>query len=511
MLRRRWPYLVPPLLFVVLYALQPSDRLVLPQEKPVPGYPLYGTATRLIGDDSDTAAYVMRAKNAARGRKAGLLGPVTFDPDTGWRAYWGTKDPVTRIAPYEPAPEFEQVDFDRKLLVPAEPTDRYFLEYPPAALYLFRLGLIGSGRSDSLDVHPGLLDAHQLNVAWHTPATDDEKALYRTFRHAIRVYWFLMLLALVGLMVLVDRGVGANGAASGPVWLLLLPGFLYFTPCRFDILPAGLVVCAIAAADRRRVLLSGGCLGLAVALKMYPLALAPILLRYAARTWGQATAWCVAAAVPLVLSYGVMYWTDGIDGATVPMKFQLGRDPEPDWCFYGKFLPLEWTYKGTANTLFRTLPVLACVLLMCVRRPPNVESLLRRCTIAVVLFVTFQQFFSPQWWQWFAVLLVPLARQHRWLVWYVVIHDLLTYLHFPILFDSLGTKVVQEWSEWWTARLGVTVELDALIRAAHVWLRAILWAGLVAAFGWREVTSPASAPPVANPSPPRPASSSLSP
>lgn len=498
MLRRYWPFLIPPLFFVLLVVLQPTERLVLPQQPPVPGYPLHGSATRWITDDCDTLAYAMRAENAARGRKAGLVGPKWFDPITGWRASSGTSDAEMRIAPYEPGALFDQTEFDRKLMIPIDFSDRYFLEYPPAALYLFRIGLIGSGRSDALDIHPALLDSHQLNVSWHTPGTDDERTLFRAFRHAIRVYWLVMLLALVGLMALVESGVGAGGTASGPAWLLLLPGFLYFTPCRFDILPAGLVLCAISAADRKRVWLSGGCLGLAVALKMYPLVLAPILLRHAARTWGQAAGWCVAAAVPMVLSYGCMTLTDGVEGATVPLKFQLGRDPEPDWCFYGKFLPAEWTYHGTTQSVIRALPVLLAVLVMCVRRSPDVFSLLRRCTIAVVLFISFQQFFSPQWWQWIAVLLVPLVRQHRGLLVFVIVHDLLTYLHFPVLFDSLYSPEVGAWDEWAMAKFGEGVTVSGTLRVVHVWIRVVMWFGLVAAFVLREVRptviSPASVP-----------------
>lgn len=477
MLRRRWPFLVPPLFFAVLLALQPADRFVLPQDPPVPGYPLYGNATRLVTDDSDVLAFAVRAENAARGRKAGMVEALPFDPATGWRTTERPERTVWREAACEPPPVFDQAEFDAKRAAPGEFRPRYFLEYPPAALYLFRLGLVGSGRSNDLDIHPAVLDSHQLNVAWHTPATPDEQTLYRAFRHAVRVYWAVMLLALIGLMALVERGVGANGTASGPVWLFLLPGFLYFTPCRFDILPAALVLCAIAAADRKRSLLSGLCLGAAVALKMYPLALAPILLRYAARSWGQAAGWCVAAAAPVLLSYGAMYGSDDIEGVTVPMKFQLGRDPEPEWCFYDKFLPAEWTYQTPTNTAIRALPVLLAVLVMCVRRPPDVFSLLRRCAIAVVLFLTFQLFYSPQWWQWLSVLLVPLVRRHPWLLGYVIAHDLLTYFHFPVLFDAIGTS-------------GLPERLGHPLRDAHVWGRAGMWLGLVAAFVWAEARGP---------------------
>jgi hypothetical protein len=484
MLLRYWPFAIPPLVFVALFALQPADRFVLPQYPPVPGYPLYGNATRWVTDDSDVLAFAMRAENAARGRKAGMVKELPFDKTTGWYTIERNENTVWRTAPCEPPPEFDQEVFDAKRAAPAEFEPRYFLEYPPAALGLFRLGLIGSGRSDSLDIHPAVLDSHQLNVAWHTPATDDERTLYRAFRHAVRTYWAVMLLALIGLMALVERGVGANGTASGPAWLFLLPGFLYFTPCRFDILPAALVLCSIAAADRKRAGLSGLCLGAAVALKMYPLALAPLVLRYAARSWGQAALWCLAAAVPVVLSYGTMYMIDGQDGATIPMKYQLGRDPEPEWCFYGKFLPAEWTFKTPTNTVVRALPVLLAVLAMVVRRPPDVYSLLRRCAVAVILFLSFQLFYSPQWWQWLSVLLVPLVRRHAWLLWYVIAHDLLTYLHFPVMFDALGTTALSE-------------PVGPALREAHVWLRAGMWFGLVAAFAVTEVRRPESATPQA--------------
>jgi hypothetical protein len=502
MFRRYWPFFVPCLFFVLLLVLQPADRFVVPQDPPLPNYPLSGSLTRLVSDDSDTLAYAMRAENANRGRKAGLVGPRKFDPITGWRAFPEATNVILREAPYEPDP-LTQDDFNQVLTTPAEFRNRYFLEYPPAALYLFRLGLIGSSRAEAMDVHPALLDNHQLNVSWHTPKTDGERSLFRAFRHAIRAYGLMMLLTLVGLMALVKRGVGAKGTARGPIWLFLLPGFLYFTPCRYDILPATLVLCAIAAGDRKRVWLSGGCLGLAVALKMYPLVLAPILLRYVAKTWGQAVAWCLVMAVPIVLSYGTMTRTDGINGATVPLKFQFERDPEPEWCFYGRLLPLEWVVRSPVNSLIRTAPVLLIVLMMALQRPADLYSLLRRCTIAVLLFISFQQFFSPQWWQWIAVLLVPLVREHRWLLAFIITHDLLTYLHFPLLFDSLYSPELEAWNQWASARFGEGVTVGGTIRSAHVWLRAVMWLGVFIAFVRSELrptaTSPVSGVPGVNP------------
>ena len=233
---------------------------------------------------------------------------------------------------------------------------------------------------------------------------------------------------------------------------------------------------AVIAADRKALgmaALSGLLLGLAVGLKMYPLVLAPVLLRYAATDWKRFLVWCGCAAVPVVLSYAGMYLTDGIEGATVPLRFQLARDPEPGWCFYGRLLPEAMAHKTTPAALLRTLPVLIVALVGCVRRPPDLFSLLRRGALALLAFLTLSVFFSPQWWQWLAVLLVPLAARHRWLVGLVVANDLWTFLHFPVAFDLMMFQGGLDDSSVW-------------VRDLHVLGRAGLWAGLAGGLMWEE-------------------------
>ncbi|MCU0705631.1 MAG: hypothetical protein MUF18_16785, partial [Fimbriiglobus sp.] len=418
---RYWYYLIPPAYLAVILWLQPADRMVMPSaEYPAPGYPLTGWATRLITDDGDTIAYGIRGENAARGRKAGLVGWGQFGATTGWR--YPTNRPeefVEKLAPFEPVPA-DRESYEALFEQPGEFRERYFLEYPPLVVWLFRLELLGAAGANA-DVHPAMLDEHQFYVGIHTPTTDGERALLARFRHVARFHAVLMTLVQLGLMLLVDR-------------LLVLPGFLYFTPCRFDILPAALVLASVAAADRRRVAFAGLLLGLAVAFKMYPLVLAPILLRFTARSWKDAAVWCVCAAVPVLASYGVMCLTDGVTGATVPLRFQLARDHEPQWCFYGKFLPPELAFQtqpwGALRSAFPLLTAIGWSLF----RPPDVASVLRRCLLALLAFLTVSVFYSPQWWQWLAVLLVPLAGRSRWLLALTVALDLWTYLHFPILY-----------------------------------------------------------------------------
>ena len=427
-MKRYWPIAVVVAFVAFLLCLQPADRIVLPATATELRYPLPVNTARYLTDECDTLAYAIRAENAARGRKAGLTN--------------------AKGEPYEP---FGEAGYAGNQLL-----ERYFLEYPPLALALFRLGQIGSPRTGAV-VPATYLDDHQCFVATIVPRGDEEATLVRSFRHAIRVYTVLLGAALIAIMIFVGRCYPAV-----PLWLFLLPSCFYFSLCRFDLLTAGLLLVSITMADRKKPWASGLALGLAVALKMYPLAVAPIVLRYAARSRSQAFVWCVMAALPVLASYGWFYGTDGLDGILVPLKFQLNRELEPNWCFIGRFVPKDFAEHGW----MRAVPVLLLSLAFTIRRAVDVEAVLERCTLVVMLFVSLQTFFSPQWGQWIAVLLVPLVRRHPWLIGWLAIHDVWTYFYFPFLFD-LGTTNIETWDDLrWVSDL-------------HTWMRALLYLGLV--------------------------------
>jgi hypothetical protein len=423
------PYLVLVAYFIAIVVLQPSDRFVPPQYIG-DDYPLQGGWARFVFDDGDIAAWVLRAENANRGRKAG--------------------------EPKEPQPDFPDEKlgfkaFEDKVANPPPLMERYFLEYPAAALWFFRLGTIGSGRpSSSESVSPGILDANQFNILYYEPRNDVEARLWKSWRRAQIAYAAMLFAVLAALMWITERGIGADGRGRGSAWLFLLPAFLYFTPCRFDIIPAAFVVFAIAATDRKRILPGAFLLGCAVALKMYPLVVAPLILRYAARSWKDAILWCAVFAVPIVGSYGSIVATDGVEAAVAPMKFQLQREPEINWVLDGRFWPKDWhsvipegSDKRVATTKnARQAILLLGVVAMCVYRPRDVESLLRRCAVAVTAFVCLQFFFSPQWWQWIAVLLIPLVRRHLWLIPFIILGDLAVFGMFPCTFELGGDEDV---------------------------------------------------------------------
>jgi hypothetical protein len=114
----------------------------------------------------------------------------------------------------------------------------------------------------------------------------------------------------------------------------------------------------------------------------------------------------------------------------------------------------------------RALPVLLLSLLFMIRRAIDVETVLQRCVLVVMLFISLQTFFSPQWGQWIALLLISLVRRHPWLIGWLAIHDVWTYFYFPFLFD-LGMTNEATWDDLrWVSDL-------------HTWMRALLYVGLV--------------------------------
>ena len=130
------------------------------------------------------------------------------------------------------------------------------------------------------NVPAAVLDADYHAIVYHAPRNAGERTLWRGFRLATDAYACLMLASLVGLMVVLCSGYEPGQRLGGPIVLLLLPGALYFTANRFDIVPALLVALALTCLGRRRMLAASVFLGAATSLKVYPVLLAPLVAAY---------------------------------------------------------------------------------------------------------------------------------------------------------------------------------------------------------------------------------------
>jgi hypothetical protein len=426
-------FAVPLLYLALILWLQPGYWLGAPAEPTWLG--------RLVYDDFDFTALALRGLNAIRGRPAGrpdqprLLGPEQFH-----RALAGER----RLAP------------------------RYFLEYPHAALWLFRLPYLSGEAARALDVPAAVADAHHGDLVLYTPQTYAQLPLWRQFRLAIRVYDVCMAGCLLLLLVVLRRGYGPEAPGPGRLWLLLLPGTLYFALNRFDVLPTLLVALSLASLGRRRLVLSAVWLGLATLVKVFPVVLVPLIVRYLAVRARPALIWVAVFALTVAAGLLPTLALDGWEATLAPYRFQLGRPLEPIFTIYGHLLPQSLGGDSPAAVAFRLGTLGLTLFLLLLRRPADLADLLRKGTVLLVVFLLLATFFSPQWLLWLTPLVIPLTAADRRLAAVFAGLDVVTYLSFPVAYD---------WSFWLMGevldvlswyRFGALIALAALAGGPHL-------------------------------------------
>jgi len=400
--RAWWVFLFVPLVYFALIVwLQPPSRLGPSQRAPWLG--------RLLYDDYDMTAYALRGLNASLGRTAGRLD----QPEAVGKA------------------EFNNSLHARAPTAPSE--SPYFLEYPHACLLLFRLGFAFGPGAERQGIPAVIQDADYHDLVEHTPRDNFEKAIWRQLRLATRIYAALGAICLLGLMFVLRTGYEPGGGLSGPVILAVLPATLYFSLQRFDIVPALLTALGFTCLGRRRVIASAVFMAAATMVKLYPVVLVALLVRYLAAERKAMWTWMITYALTLAAFLLPSLFLSGPAAVWAPLAFQLKREPE-DWTLYGYILP-TFLAAGWWGGLFRAgslLLVLGCLLW---RRPRDLAGMLRCGAIVLLVFVALQVFYSPQWIVWLTPLLIPLAGRRRSIFWSVVALDLTTFLTFPLAFD----------------------------------------------------------------------------
>lgn len=422
--RRYWPVVVPVAWAAAVLAVMRPGMLG-PREWCSPG-------SYLVYDPTDFGAFALRGANAAAGRLPGRI------------------DAPMWVTPQELAARLDGP--------PVPFSERYYLEYPTAALVVFRLGFPAA-----VEFPPAVADTHHVAVSQFVPRTDAERWVWAAFHSAAVVYVLVSAAGLVGLILVLIRGY-ESGAPPGAVWLAVLPGAVYFSLNRFDVLPALATALGFACLGRNRPAWSGGWFAIGALLKVYPVLFAPVILRYLGPKMG--TAWLAGFAGVVLAGVGVSVAAVGWEGTVGPIRVQLGRELEPGWSHYGRLLPVE-----LANHSPLRLAILAgAVLAAAVTRPADLSAVLRRCGVVLVVFVLLAVFWSPQWVVWFLPIVVPLAGRSRTIAALAAAIDLLAYLTFAllcwVLSDYLDPAVAD--------RIGV----------ATIYLRTVLWLALAVVLAW---------------------------
>lgn len=425
-------FVIPLLYLLVVLWLQPANQMGPPPKPRGLG--------RLLYDDYDVAAMALRGVNAHLGHIAGRADVPEGIPDVEYQA--GLND---RERPYQPT---------------------YYLEYPHATLLLFRMGY--AWQADFEKPPAVVCDGDYFNIVHHVPQEDDDRQLWHQFRLATQTYEMIFVLCLLGLMFVLRQGY-EPGEAPGPVWLCVLPGALYFTLSRFDIVPTLLTALSFWALGHKRFVASAALLAAATAIKVYPVLLAPLVFRYLWDRREPFARWAIAYVVTLEVFFLPVIVTSGWESFWSPYKWQLNRSASGP-TLYGVVFPHSWG--GTADwaRAFRLGTVLSTTAVLMAWPMSCLESLLRRGAIAVFVFVALAVFFSPQWSIWFLPFLMPLSRGRRCLLILTVAFDLITYLSFPVVFD----RALPEYFGWLklsavvTARFVIMGVLVAMLAKAEI-------------------------------------------
>ena len=427
-----WPFAVPILWLIALLSVMQPGTLNIRHN-------VAFEFSRLVYDPDDITAFVLRGANASMGRLPGR-----------------TEEPKQN----------DQKDIERALDAAPQPlAEKYYLEYPSATLVLFRLGF-----PTPCDMPAAVADAHQFGIARFLPRNEAESHIWSKFQFAAIVHVVLMTLALLALLVVLRRGYEPSqaGMPGPPIWLAVLPAAVFFSLNRFDIVPALATALAFACLGRKRDAWSGAFLALGVLLKLYPVLFVPIVLRHLGPARG--AKWLAGFTATILLGIGLSTAILGWEPTVRPILVQLARPlEEKSWTLYGRVLPVELAHSSTAR-----LAILGAVgLALLINRPPDLSSVLRRCSIILLVFISLAVFWSPQWVVWFLPMLVPLAARHRWIVPLAVLLDLLNYFQFPVLFWIL-------WNHFEANSLKPLTEVLIFVRAG-------LWLGLACGLSWREL------------------------
>ena len=252
------------------------------------------------------------------------------------------------------------------------------------------------------------------------------------------VFTFMMAVALGGTALFMTPLCAQLGFSPWRLLLLLLPGTLYFSLNRFDVVATGLVMGSLSLLFAGRIGAAHSVLGAAFLTKAYPVLYVPLFARLA---WDAGRARAVlrgAAALAGTVAACTLQLALWVGGTAVlaPYLFFGGRDDNSQSAFHFVSQALPLAGEAPAGAVFRFLQAgLGLAVLAAGRLTPH--KALRWLTAMTIAFVVFMRFQSPQWVLWITI---PglLAAGDRTELGLVAAQDVLAYFYFPLAFDRFG-------------------------------------------------------------------------
>lgn len=293
------------------------------------------------------------------------------------------------------------------------PYTESFSEYPQVALYFFAVphilvSLINPRGSHSLD-YPTV------------------------FSLLMMVFSFVSILTLRKLL---------DNDRKNLALLLLLPASFYFTFNRFDIMPCCFTLQSVYFFSKGQYKGSAVFLAVGVLTKWYLVLLLPIFLAYY---------FSVHKRIPwaMLITFGLTglvivlptLLTGGIEGLVFPYKFHLTTEMNNESLLslmdYGVRQVLKVGFANSHTFSLFLLLQFVTIPFCLTSRVASLDKVIKWCALALLTFLLFAKFYSPQWILWVSPFLILKARKKADVLW-LILFDLLTYLYFPIGFDIFG-------------------------------------------------------------------------
>jgi hypothetical protein len=229
----------------------------------------------------------------------------------------------------------------------------------------------------------------------------------------------------------------ARGTATLALFAWLAPAPIYFALYRYDLYPALGTFIALFAIRRGAYMEGAIWLGVAAALKGYALFLLPAYCVFIVYQRGLTAAIkvIVLAVAPMILSLLATFAFAGWEGTIVPFKFHLVRALNGE----STYDALNYLVNARITSWVNEAPWIAqslqtgTALVAAGMRPRHFEDLINSFLFAVLGFMSFSVFYSPQ----FVLWLLPFVcfSTSRAMLITSILFSWLTYLYFPIGFD----------------------------------------------------------------------------
>jgi hypothetical protein len=256
-------------------------------------------------------------------------------------------------------------------------------------------------------------------------------SLFNPSANAFIVVW--MGIAVLLYVCIVETVIAHTSKLAVLMWLAPAP--IYFALMRYDIYPAAATLFALIAIRRDSYLVGAAWLGLAIALKGYALFMLPAYCVYVAQRRDVIEAvkvGAVAVAPALVATLATIAFA-GWDGLIEPFKYHAEKIANDE----ATNDAINYLFGATVIQPTRGLLLIAhglqicCALLGAAFAPRRFDDLVHACLFAVVGFIAFSTFHSPQYVLW--VLPIACLSSSRAILVLALVFSWVSYLHLHLL------------------------------------------------------------------------------